>query len=48
MRTESSSMPRKMKHVVGPTRLSGDKGMPISIALRREEHILELGGPNVK
>ena len=31
MRTESNSMPRKIKHVVGPTHLSGDKGLPISI-----------------
>ena len=41
MLTESSSIPTKMKHVVGPTHLSDDSGMPISvtawsIAFKRE------------
>ena len=32
MLTESNSIPKKIKHVVGPTHLSGDSGMPISFA----------------
>ena len=45
-------MPRKTKQVVGPTHLSGDKGMPISFAalstaLRRDAQMSEFGGPSV-
>ena len=32
MLTESNSIPKKVKHVVGPTHSSGDKGIPISAA----------------
>ena len=48
MHTESNSITKKIKHVVGPTHFSGDKGMPISvaawsIAFKREAQISDEG-----
>jgi hypothetical protein len=53
MSIEFNSMPKNVIHVVGPSHLSGAKGMPMSsdarcMALREFEQTKAPAGPSVK